>query len=117
MFRSAADPKSPLNPFHPAGEDIRIEGEELFADVLSGSSTKVPAALAKELPNLLWTYSMGIVLYWIHDDSTKHEKTRRLAERSVDLIATAIKLSSNPLLRPFQRKVLQLLKDLQFPAG
>ncbi|MGK0205403.1 MAG: AcrR family transcriptional regulator [Planctomycetota bacterium] len=113
MFRSAADPNSPLNPFHPAGNDIRIEGEALFADVLTGSSTKVPAALQKELPNLLWTYSMGIVLYWIHDNSNGRQKTRQLIERTVDLAATAIKLSSNPLLRPFQRKVLQLLKDLQ----
>lgn len=114
MFRSAADPKSPLNPFHPAGDAIRREGEELFAEVLAGSSTKVPKALHKELPNLLWTYSMGMVLYWIHDDSQGREKTRRLTERSVDLIASAIKLSSNPLLRPFQRKVLALIKDLQF---
>ena len=114
MFRSAADPDSPLNPFHPAGEDIRLEGEALFAEVLSGSSTKIPSAMQKELPNLLWTYSMGIVLYWIHDNSTGRNKTRHLIERTVDLCATAIKLSSNPLLRPLQRKVLQLLKDLQF---
>lgn len=114
MFRSAAAPNSPLNPFHPAGEDIRIEGEALFAKVLTGSSTKIPAALQKELPNLLWTYSMGIVLYWIHDSSKDRQKTRRLIERTVDLCATAIKMSSNALLRPFQRKVLQLLKDLQF---
>jgi len=117
MFRSAADPSSPLNPFHPAGDDIRIEGEALFAEVLSGSTTKVPKALAKELPNLLWTYSMGIVLYWIHDSSSGHQKTRHLIEHTVELIATAIKLWSNPLLRPFQRKVLQLIKDLQFGDG
>lgn len=116
MFRTAADPKSPLNPFHPAGDAIRQEGEELFDEVLTGSSTTVPKALRQELPNLLWTYSMGMVLYWIHDDSPNRDKTRSLTERSVDLIASAIKLSSNPLLRPFQRKVLALIKDLQFPA-
>lgn len=114
MFRSAADPDSPLNPFHPAGDDIRREGEQLFAEALEGSSTKIPKSLQGELPNLLWTYSMGIVLYWIHDRSPRREKTRRLIERTTDLCATAIKLSSNPLLRPFQRKVLQLVKDLQF---
>ncbi|MFK7739705.1 MAG: TetR family transcriptional regulator [Planctomycetota bacterium] len=112
MFRSAADPESPLNPFHPAGEDIRREGEQLFADVLTGSTTKVPKALLKELPRLLWTYSMGVVLYWIHDRSDGRSATRQLTERSVDLIATAIKLSSNPLLRPFQRKVLALVREL-----
>lgn len=113
MFRTAADPESPLNPFHPAGEDVRREGEQLFAEVLAGSRTKVPKVLAAELPSLLWTYSMGIVLYWIHDRTPNRERTRGLIESSAELIATAIKLSANPLLRPFQRKVLALVQDLQ----
>ena len=114
MFRSAADPESPMNPFHEASADIRREGEELFAEVVRGSKTKPPDALATELPNLLWTYSMGIVLYWIHDRSPRRGKTRHLIEHSVELIATSIKLAANPLLRPFQKKVLELVRDLQF---
>lgn len=114
MFRSAADPESPLNPFHPAGADIAKEGEALFAQALAGSSTRLPKDLAAELPNLLWTYSMGVVLYWIHDRSPQRDKTRRLIERTVDLVTTAIKLAANPLLRPFRRKVLELVRDLRF---
>jgi AcrR family transcriptional regulator len=116
MFRSAADPESPLNPFHPAGADIAREGEALFADALAGSSTKVPKDLAAELPGLLWTYSMGIVLYWIHDRSPGRKKTHALVERTVELVASSIKLASNPLLRPFRRKVLELVRDLRFPS-
>lgn len=112
MFRSAADPVSPLNPFHPAGEDIRRAGEALFAEVVHKSATKVDKALAAELPSLLWTYSMGIVLYWIHDRSEDRAATRRLVKRSVELVTTAIKLASNPLLRPIRRRVLDLLHDL-----
>ena len=114
MFRSAADPESPLNPFHPAGADIAKEGEALFAQALAGSSTRLPKDLAAELPNLLWTCSMGVVLYWIHDRSPQRDKTRRLIERTVDLVTTAIKLAANPLLRPFRRKVLELVRDLRF---
>jgi len=113
MFRSAADPDSPLNPFHPAGADIRREGEELFAEVVRGSRTKVPKDLAAALPNLLWTYSMGMVLYWIHDRSPDRERTRAFVERTVDLVAASVKLAANPLLRPFQRRVLDLVRDLQ----
>ncbi len=113
MFRTAADPESPLNPFHPAGADIAKEGEALFAEVIAGSNTKVPKDLAAELPRLLWTYSMGVVLYWIHDRSRGRAKTRRLIERTVDMITTSIKLASNPLLRPFQKQVLQLVRDLR----
>jgi len=115
MFRTAADPESPLNPFHTAGADVRSEGEALFAEVVDGSTAKPPKSLAKDLPGLLWTYSMGVVLYWIHDRSADRDKTRRLIESSTELIATAVKLSSNPLLRPFQRKVLQLVGELSAP--
>jgi AcrR family transcriptional regulator len=113
MFRNAADPKSPLNPFHAASSAIRREGEALFAEVLRGSREKVPEDLAAELPALLWTYSMGMVLYWIHDDSADRARTRALIERTADLVAAAIKLAGNPLLRPFRRKVLQLLFALR----
>ncbi len=102
-----------MNPFHAASADIRREGEELFAEVVRGSKTRPPAALAAELPNLLWTYSMGIVLYWIHDRSPRRGKTRHLIEHTVDLIAASIRLAANPLLRPFQTKVLALSRDVQ----
>ena len=116
MFRTAADPASPLNPFHPAGADTRREGEALFAEVLRGSRTRVPSELAAELPRLLWTYSMGMLLYWIHDRSVGRESTRAFVEQTVDLVATSIKLASNPLLRPLRTKVIELMRRLE-PGG
>ena len=116
MFRVAADPKSPLNPFHAAGAPMRAEGEALFAAVLAGSKLSLPKDLAAELPSLLWTYSMGVVLYWIHDDSKQCARTQRFVEGSVELIATSVKLAANPLLRPLRRQVLDLFRDLR-PAS
>jgi AcrR family transcriptional regulator len=114
MFRSAADPKSPLNPFHAASASIRREGEDLFAAVLHGSSAKVPKDIAARLPGLLWTYSMGMVLYWIHDDSPERERTRKLVEHTVELVVGCIKLASNPLLGAMRRRVVAMLDDLAF---
>ena len=116
MFRSAADPKSPLNPFHAEGAGVRCEGEQVFAEVLSGSKQRIPKDLAAELPNLLWTYSMGVVLFWIHDESPQHARTRRLIERSVELISTSIRLASNPLLRSLRRQALELIKGIKADA-
>ena len=113
LFRQAADPSSPLNPFHPAGADIRRDATEVFARVLDGANVKVPKDLAAELPELLWTYSMGIVLFWIHDDSDDCVRTRKLAEHTADIVVKCIKLASNPLLRPVRRRVLDLLRDLR----
>ena len=36
-----------------------------------------------------------------------------MIEHTVDLITTAIKLASNPLLRPLQKKVLELVRNLR----
>lgn len=112
MFRVAADPESPLNPFHPANAPMRAEGERLFAEVLRGSRLRLPKDLADELPGLLWTYGMGVLLYWIHDRSPRRRRTRTLIDRSVELVATAIKVAANPLLRPLRRGALDLLRGL-----
>lgn len=112
MFRNAADPRSPLNPFHPAGDTIRREGEALFAEVVNGGRPKPPANLAADLPALLWTYSMGIVLYWIHDHSDNRAQTRAFVERTVDLVGNMVRIAGNPLLRPLRRKALSLFRDL-----
>jgi hypothetical protein len=60
---------------------------------------------------------MGVILFWIHDASPGHVRTYGLIDHTADLVVRAISLAGNPLLRPFRRKVLQLLSDLhQRPA-
>lgn len=113
LFKVAADPLSPLNPFHADVGDARRENTELFRRVLEGSRLKIPADIAAELPDLLWIYSMGIVLYWIHDMSERREKTRRLMEHSSEIVVRIIKLLSNPLLRPLRKATLKMLQDLK----
>ena len=113
LFKTAADPQSPLSPFSPESNATRQESTALLAEVLEGSSTRVPADLAAELPNLLWLYLMGIVLFWIHDDSAGRRRTYTLVDHTVDLVARAISLAGNPLLAPLRRRVLALLKDLK----
>jgi len=113
LFRTAADPKSPLNPFHEESREERLAGTALFARVLEGSDRKFPKDLAPRLPGLLWTYHMGIVLFWIHDDSPGRARTRKLAEHTVDMVVPLLKLISNPLLRPLRKAALRLLEEIQ----
>lgn len=112
LFRTAADPKSPLNPFHEDSAPARVEGTELFARVLEGSKLKIPRDIAPKLPHLLWVYSMGIVLFWLHDDSKDRAKTHALVEHSSELVVRVIKLLSNPILRPLRKSVLKLLDEI-----
>jgi AcrR family transcriptional regulator len=116
LFKTAADPNSPLSPFSPDSHPVRQESTALFAEVLLGSKTRVPDDLKEELPNLLWLYQMGIVLFWIHDGSPERRRTYTLVDHTVDLVARTIGLAGNPLLIPLRRRVLRLLADLRREA-
>ena len=118
LFRTAADPGSPLNPFSADSAEARAAAVELLAETVRGAEDRrVPADLAAELPELLWTYEMGIILFWIHDRSPGRRRTWRLMERTVDLVARLVRLAGNPLMTPIRRSVLRLLAELRDPSA
>ncbi len=114
LFKSAADPASPLNPFSVESAPLRAEATALFAEVVEGSRLRLGRELRAALPGLLWTYHMGVLLFWIHDVSPGCCRTYSLVERSVDLVARLVALSRLPPLRPLTRAALRLVDD---PAG
>jgi AcrR family transcriptional regulator len=113
LFKTAADPHSPLNPFAHASARVRLESIELFKEVVANVKGRLPEDLRAELPYLLWLYHMAIILFWIHDPSPNREKTYRLIDRTVDLVDKLISLASNPLLRPVRKRALQLVTELR----
>jgi AcrR family transcriptional regulator len=113
LFKTAADPLSPLSPFSAESNVVRQQSTALLAEVLSGSNVRVPRDLHEELPNLLWIYLMGIILFWIHDFSPGRRRTYRLIEHTVDLMVRLVSVASLPVLQPIRRRVLQLMADLR----
>lgn len=112
LFATAADPRSPLNPWSEASAAVRAASTALFAEVIAGSDARLPKSLRGELPALLWTYHMGVILYWIHDRSPACAKSYRLAAASVDLVVRLIALARLPPMRPLLRSILALLRDV-----
>ena len=113
LFKTAADPASPLSPFSAESTPVRSEATELMAQVVEGSDARVSPELEAELPNLLWLYLMGIVLFWIHDDSEECRRTYKLIDRTVDIVVRLINLSSLPLMGPLVRGALSLTSELR----
>lgn len=113
LFKTAADPNSPLSPFSPESSPVRREATELLAQVVDGSELKVPAKLVEELPHLLWLYLMGIILFWIHDDSEGCARTYRLIDRTVDVVARLLRIASLPPLRPLVRGAVDISRELR----
>lgn len=65
FFVNAADPESPLSPFSDDSSAARAASIGLMREVVDGSDVKLDPELRAQLPELLWLYQMGVVLYWI----------------------------------------------------
>ena len=115
FFVNAADPSSPLSPFSTESSPARDAQIALFRRVLEGSTAKVDPELRPELPELLWLYEMGVVLFWVHDRSPHRRRTRMLVDRTVPLLDRVIGLSRLRLLRPVTREIVQLVGELTRP--
>jgi hypothetical protein len=89
---------------------MRDESIGDFRAALNGSNVKVPKELHGELPRLLWLYQMGIILFWIFDETPGQLKTEKLLDGSLDLIVRLIRLSSLPLMGPLRRRLLNTLR-------
>ena len=113
LFKTAAHPESPLNPFADASDPVRQASIELFEKVIEGTKVRIPKDLRAELPYLLWVYHMGVILFWIHDRSANQRRTYRLIEQTVDLLDKLISLAANPLMRPMRKQALRLVAELK----
>ena len=113
LFKTAADPHSPLNPFADASAPVRRDSIQLFEEVVSETKARIPADLREQLPYMLWLYHMGVILFWIHDSSPRRSRTYRLVDQTVDLLDKLVSLASNPLMRPVRKRALKLISELR----
>ena len=112
LYKHAAEPASPLSPFSTASSPTRAAAISLYAEVIEGARIRVPAGLRSRLPELLWLYSMGIVLYWVHDASPGCEKTFRLIDLTAPLAERLVRLARLPVLRSMTRRLLAVLDEV-----
>jgi AcrR family transcriptional regulator len=115
FFVNAADPESPLSPFSPESSPARDAQIAIHRAVVEGSDTRIDPALRAELPELLWLYHMGVVLFWVHDRSPGCRRTRMLVERTVPLLDRVVGLSRLRVLRPVTGEIVALIRDLLRP--
>jgi AcrR family transcriptional regulator len=102
-------PSAPLSPFSERTREIREHDIGLFARALEGSRVRVAEDLKPYLPLLLWMYQMGVILFWINDDSNGQRKTRALLDKSLDVVVGLVKLAGLPLTRPLRKVVIELV--------
>jgi AcrR family transcriptional regulator len=109
FFATAAQPDNPLSPFSRASSPARDASIALFRELIEGSKVTVGAELAATLPELLWLYQLGVVLYWVHDSSAGTARTRLLIGHTVPMVARLVRLSRLPVIRPLSRQTAELV--------
>jgi len=113
FFKTAAEPKSPLSPFSEESRPARESSVEMFRQVVEGSDLKLPDELKAELPELLWLMLMGVVLFWVHDDSEDVRRTRALIDRAVPLVDRLLRLTRIPGVRGVVNDLVGLIRTIK----
>jgi AcrR family transcriptional regulator len=106
VYARSADTSSPLSPFSVEAAPARAVALSLYRDVIEGSRLRVPGFLRDRLPSLLWLYSVAIMLYWARDTSPGGQRTARLIDATVPIVARLIRLAWFPGLRGVARRLI-----------
>ncbi|WP_245156060.1 TetR family transcriptional regulator [Nocardioides sp. 503] len=113
FFRNAAEPTSPLSPFSPESARAREASIAVMAQVVDGSDLKLAPALRRELPELLWMVQMGVVLFWVYDDSAGQARSHALVDKVVPMLDRLARLSRLPVVRGLVDDLLDLMTTLR----
>ena len=109
LFRYGGEPDHPLSWFGPGTRDQRLCSIAVFEAALAGE--RLPDDVRDAAPTLMWTLHMGILLYFLYDDSPGQRRTRKLIDAAVDFTVDAKRIVTLPMLRPVRRRVMNILRD------
>ncbi len=116
MHPAAADPRSPLSPFSEESAPAGAVAVGLYAEAVAGAKgLEVPPDLRAALPELLWLSQMGLVLFWVHDDSPGAARTYALVDRTVPIVSRLVGLARYRLLPGLVTDLLDLA-DVRAPS-
>jgi AcrR family transcriptional regulator len=109
LLRNGADPKHPLSPFSTETEEIREIDIGWFRRALVDCGIRIPRDLEPELPAVLWLFQMGVIFFWVIDESPGQTRTTQFLDLAAKSVASLIKVSALPFMRPLRKTALQLI--------
>jgi AcrR family transcriptional regulator len=110
LLKSGADPSNPLSPFAENNKSIREIDVAWFRKILIDCGIRVPKDLEPHMPEVLWMFQMGVIYFWISDDSRGQQRTIRLLELGSKTVATLLKIAGLPLTRPLRKVAVELIE-------
>lgn len=109
LFRTAADPTSPVSVFAKETKPLRARAMRLLEEVLD-----VPEVAEWVRPlaaRACWGLLLAVLLYFVHDASPEQAKTRQLTDRALDLAVGVLPLASLPMAAPVLAQITDLLRE------
>jgi AcrR family transcriptional regulator len=110
LLRNGADPAHPLSPFSPQTREIREIDIAWFDHILIDCGVRVPRDLKPHLPDVLWFFQMGIIFFWVIDESPDQRRAGRLLNVAAKSVTSLIRISALPLMRPVRKAALELIR-------
>lgn len=109
LRRYALEADHLASPFHRSHRAIRQASVDLFDDLLARSKDPAPPPLRREAAQALWLFHLGILGYWISDDSPQQRRTHDLLDASAGALDTLLRLLAAPGAALFAAPVLRAL--------
>jgi AcrR family transcriptional regulator len=113
LFRYTGDPRHPLSVFGKGTVTQRTHSVAIFQEAIAG--TNMSEELRQLLPPTLWLGHLGMILFFLYDESEGQQRTHKLVDGVMDLLAQFVELASSALVRPFvqpfQTKMLEMLRE------
>lgn len=113
FLSAAVSPRSPINPLGDDSTEARELAVRLFRDAVGGARHSLPDDLARSLPEVFWLGYLLLALFWVYDASPGRERTLRLLDRGLKLLALALPLVKLPLLRKPLRELVELIGEVR----
>src|SRR5712672_2867926 len=88
LFRYTGDPEHPLSVFGKGTQIQRAQSTAIFREALVG--TGLSEEMLQLLPPALWLAHLGMILFFIYDESNGQQKTHKLLDSVLDLLTRAI---------------------------
>jgi AcrR family transcriptional regulator len=110
LLKNGADPAHPLSPFAANNKAIRDVDLAWFQKILISCGIRVPKDLEPHMPEVLWMFQMGVIYFWISDDSSGQQRTARLLALGSKITATLLKIAGLPLTRPLRKVAIELIE-------
>jgi AcrR family transcriptional regulator len=110
IFRYTGEPDHPLSVLSPATRGSRAQSIAIFALALGDEN--LPKDIREFLPTALWALHMGILIFFIYDNSPEQQRTRMLTNGALDLVVGLLRIFKSSLLKPVRGKLVALLHEV-----